>query len=329
MNRLKEKFYHIDDELLVKYLLDESTANENIEVEQWISANESNQKYYEDFKTIWEESKRFSYTSNIDEEASWQRFRSRIQNVHVDDTKVKPVNTFSWIKIAAMIVIIAGAAFLGYQIFSNREIKTLAVQSQNKVLIDTLPDGSVVTLNKNSSISYPENFKKDARTIALKGEAFFKVTPDKTKPFIIHINDVTVKVVGTSFNIKSTNGNTEVIVESGIVQVIKNNKNIELHPEERTLVKKDDSVLIKENETGMLYNYYRTKEFECDNTPLWKLVEVLNQAYDANVIIGRKEIRNLPITTTFNNESLDNILEIIRQTFNISVTKTGSQVILK
>ncbi len=326
---MKEKFYHIDDELLVKYLLGESTVDENIAVEQWINKDEINQKYYNDFKTIWEESKQFAYKSTVDEEASWQRFRSRIQAVPTNKAEVKSINTFSWIKIAAMIVIIAGAVVLGYKIFSNKEIKTLAVQSQSKVVTDTLPDRSIITLNKNSSISYPAKFNGGTRPITLQGEAFFKVTPNKSKPFIVHVNDVTVKVVGTSFNIKSINGNTEVIVETGIVQVIKNDNTVELHPEERILVKKDDSILAKENETGTLYNYYRTKEFECDNTPLWKLVEVLNQAYDVNIVIQRKELRNLPITTTFNNESLDNILEIIRQTFNISVAKTGSQIILK
>ncbi|MEP7231836.1 MAG: FecR family protein [Ginsengibacter sp.] len=326
---MKEKFYHIVDELLVKYLLGESTVDENIKVEQWIDADEINQKYYDDFKTIWEESKQFAQSSTIDEEASWQRFRNRIQAVPTQKAEVKSINTFPWIKIAAMIVIFAGAALLGYKIFGTKETKMLAVQSQNKVVTDTLPDRSIITLNKNSSISYPAKFNGGTRPITLQGEAFFKVTPNKSKPFIVHVNDVTVKVVGTSFNIKSINGNTEVIVETGIVQVIKNDNTVELHPEERILVKKDDSILAKENETGTLYNYYRTKEFECDNTPLWKLVEVLNQAYDVNIVIQRKELRNLPITTTFNNESLDNILEIIRQTFNISVAKTGSQIILK
>ena len=95
---------------------------------------------------------------------------------------------------------------------------------------DTLPDGSFVTLNKNSSIHYPKKFPGRKRNIELKGEAFFTVTPDKEKPFVISVNDVTVTVVGTSFNIKSVSGKTQVVVESGIVQVTKNNKTIELKP---------------------------------------------------------------------------------------------------
>lgn len=325
---MNEKLCHINDDLLVKYLLRESNKTENIEVEQWITNNAANEKYFDDFKLIWDESKQLAASTNIDEEAAWQKFQDRI-STSASKAPVKSISSLYWLKIAAMLIVLAGAAVLVYKIFDNKEIQTLAVNSLDKVVIDTLADNSIITLNKNSTLSYPEKFEGNTRTVDLKGEAFFNISPDKTKPFIIHVNDITVRVVGTSFNIRSINGNTEVIVESGLVQVIKENKEIELHPDEKIMVKKDDSILVKENEIGTLYNYYRTREFECDNTPLWKLIEVLNQAYDANIIIGRNELRNLPITTTFNNESLNNILEIIRQTFNISVTKTGSQIILK
>src|SRR6185295_8602769 len=81
-------------------------------------------------------------------------------------------------------------------------------QTGQNVLVDTLSDGSVITLNKRSTITYPSKFKGNTRAIALKGEAFFNVAPDQKKPFIISVNDEQETVVGTSFNIKSENGNT-------------------------------------------------------------------------------------------------------------------------
>ena len=96
-----------------------------------------------------------------------------------------------------------------------------------------MPDGSVITVNKNSTLSYPSEFKGKTREVALNGEAFFKVTPNKEKPFIIHVNDVTVRVVGTSFNIRSEKGKTEVIVETGIVQVTKNKRTVSLLPKRK------------------------------------------------------------------------------------------------
>lgn len=325
---MKEKLRHIDDDLLVKYLLEETSPGENAEVEQWLELDASNQKHYDDFKLIWHESKALAAISQVDEETGWQKFRNRIHAAPTGKAKIKTMG-FKWLKIAAMIVLIAGAAGLVYKITGNRPIETIALQSLNKVVTDTLPDHSIITLNRNSTLSYPEKFKGNTRDVTLQGEAFFSVAPDKSKPFIINVNDVTVKVVGTSFNIKSSDGNTEIIVETGIVEVIKNHKEIDLHANEKIIVKKDNDLLAKEKKTETLYNYYRTKEFECDNTPLWKLVEVLNQAYNTHIIIERKELRNLPLTTTFNDQSLNTILEVIRQTFDITLTQTGNEIILK
>ena len=151
--------------------------------------------------------------------------------------------------------------------------------------------------------------------MTLKGEAFFNIAPDKKKPFTIHVNDVDVTVVGTSFNIKSKNGKTEVVVETGIVRVTKAGETIELRAGEKTKMADADNAMEKEKVTDKLYNYYRTKEFVCDNTPLWKLVEVLNDAYNAHIVIGREELRDIPITSPFYNESLDRVLEVISLTF--------------
>ena len=114
------------------------------------------------------------------------------------------------------------------------------------------------------------------------------MSTDKRRPFIITVNDVTVKVVGTSFNIKSFEGKTEVIVETGIVEVEKKNLKVMLQSNEKVTVPNSDSTFTKENSTDKLYTYFRSKEFVCDATPLWKVVEVLNEAYDAQIIIEKK-----------------------------------------
>ena len=143
------------------------------------------------------------------------------------------------------------------------------------------------------------------------------------------MNDITVTVVGTSFNIKALEGKTQVIVETGVVRVTKNNRTIELQPNETLITSGTDSILVKEKVTDKLHQYYRSKEFVCDNTPLWKLVAVLNEAYNVNIVIERNELRNLPLTTTFYNESLEKILSIIAETFEITVERKGGQIILK
>jgi ferric-dicitrate binding protein FerR (iron transport regulator) len=186
----------------------------------------------------------------------------------------------------------------------------------------------VITVNKNSSLSYPSKFSGQTREVALTGEAFFKVTPNKEKPFIINVNDVTVRVVGTSFNIKSKKGKIEVIVETGIVQVTKNKHTIRLLPKEKVVSLRLDSTLARDTVQDLLYNYYRSKEFICNNTPLQSLVQTLNEAYSSNIIIENDAIKHLPITTVFKDGSLDNILAVISETFKLKTEKTGNKIIL-
>jgi ferric-dicitrate binding protein FerR (iron transport regulator) len=326
---LSQNIYHITDDLLVKYLLAEATPEEAGMVEEWLAADATNKKQFEDFKTIWEESKKLAAVSTVDDDEAWQRFKNRVHNEGNKGAAVRKMRPVAWLKIAALFILVAGAGLFGYQMFSEKKVEALAVVSKGSTLVDTLPDGSVVTLNKNSSLNYPSKFKGNTRTIALTGEAFFNVTPDKEKPFVINVNDVQVKVVGTSFNVRSENGVTEVIVETGVVQVTRNNKTVELRPAEKIKTGGVDSALVKERVEDKLYNYYRSKEFVCDDTPLWKLVEVLNEAYGTNILIENKELRGLKLNTTFNNESLDRILEIVSQTFGITITKEQDRIILK
>jgi len=327
---LEQKFYHIDDDLLVKHLLGEASPEEEQAVMDWLKENAAHQEYYNQFKQIWDSSKELAAASTIDENKAWQKFKQRIADPKKEAAIVEP-NRFSWREVAASIILLLGLT-LGIRFFNktgDKPAELITTVSEQNVLIDTLSDGSVVTLNKESFIQYPSKFNGNTRSVALKGEAFFNVAPDKKKPFIITVNDVQVEVVGTSFNVKNENGNTEVVVETGIVRVTKAGKTTELIAGEKLFLPANDSATTKEAVSDKLYNYYRSKEFVCDETPLWKLVEVLNEAYDANISIGRKELRDLQLNTTFNNESLDKVLEVIHLTFDIIVVRKDGQIILQ
>ncbi|TMI62719.1 MAG: DUF4974 domain-containing protein [Bacteroidetes bacterium] len=313
----------------MKYLLGEASPEEEQAVMEWMNANSSNKEYYNQFKKIWDSSKELAAGSTVDVNKAWERFQMRVADKN-ESPKVISRKRFSWMRIAASVILIAGLGVAAYFMFNNNEPKEMVAQTGQNVLLDTLPDGSVITLNKRSTITYPSKFKGDTRAIALKGEAFFNVAPDKKKPFIISVNDVQVTVVGTSFNIKSENGNTEIVVETGIVRVARSGKTVELIAGEKIVMTATDSITNKETVSDKLYNYYRSKEFVCDGTPLWKLVQVLNEAYDAKISIGRKELRDMQLTTTFNNESLEKVLEIIHLTLDITVIKKeDGQIILQ
>ena len=129
--------------------------------------------------------------------------------------------------------------------------------------------------------------------------------------------------------IKTTGRQTEVIVETGTVLVSNGHETIALTPKEKVIVADPDSTLNKEQNTDDLYRYYRDKTFVCDKTPLWKVVEVINEAYDANIVIESKELAQQPLSTTFHNQSLDQILVVLQETFGCTIERTNSTIVLK
>jgi transmembrane sensor len=318
------------DELLVKYLLGEADAQEHLTLNKWREANMGNEKYFQDFELIWEESKNQAAASSINEDEAWIRLKQRINTTKGEEeiitTKRIALNWKSLMRIAALFILIVGGSYFFYTTQSH---KMLIVESDNLVTIETLPDGSIVTLNKNASISYPKSFKGKTREVVLNGEAFFNITPNKKKPFIIEANGVEVKVVGTSFNVKTGKEKTEVIVETGIVEVSKNKNVIRLSPKEKAVVNDNSEKPIKENTTDLLYNYYRSNEFECINIPLWRVIEVLNEAYGSQIVIDNPQIKDLRFRTNLINQSLDDNLAIIAETLDIEIEKKGSKILLK
>lgn len=273
---------------------------------------------------VWESSRQLASESVVNEDQAWQRFRQRIQPVE----KKKPVIRLQWLRIAATLTLLMALGWAITQwIGRGEKVQEMVVNTANDVRIDSLPDGSTVTLNKNSSLHYPSRFTGKQRPVRLQGEAFFKVKPDKEKPFVITVNDVEVTVLGTSFNIRTDDkGRTEVVVETGRVRVSHAGRTIELQANERTLVAAADSVMNKESQPDKLYNYYRTREFVCNDTPLWKLAEVLNEAYRVEIKLTTEYARSQRINTTFNNESLERVLDLISQTCGVEISRTGNQI---
>jgi ferric-dicitrate binding protein FerR (iron transport regulator) len=329
----------MSEEMIVKYLLNECDAACRAEVEHWIQSSPEHAAVYHQYKKVWEQSKLLQHIPPKDTEASWQKLKGKMQPA--PSLWVSTVRKYSWVAAVLVIGLIGVWIWMRPSKMQEPEVVSTMPKKDTSTIqhivkntvrgkTDTLADRSVVTLNQHAELSYPEKFAEAERRVALKGEAFFNITPDRTKPFFVDAgNDVEIRVVGTSFNVKAMEGYTEVIVETGIVEVKKFRRVVLLHPGEKARIDRDDSSIVVQKHRDKLYRYYRDKHFECDNTPLWKVVEVLNEAYGDSVRIDNKALRTLTITTRFDEQELENILDIIAETFEIKVEKEGGIYHLK
>ncbi len=308
------------DDLLVKYLLDETSIPERTQVEAWLLENARHQQYYDQIRTIWQQSQPSAEPLVLDEQIAWERFQQRIQK-----PSIRSIPRFrGWLR-AAVVLLLLGISWQTYLWMTSAEL--LSVQSGTQPQSIILPDGSSVTLNRHSSLHYDKTFR--SRRVHLAGEAFFSVQRDPSRPFTVEVNAMTVRVLGTSFNVKQTDTQTEVLVKTGHVEVRRQPYRIDLRPQEKAIVPADERKPEKLKIHEDLDTYYHTKTFVCRQTPLRALVRTINEAYGAQVRIARPELEALPITTTLPQLPLERVLEIIAHTLQLKIERQGNQFLLK
>ncbi|TDH29049.1 DUF4974 domain-containing protein [Segetibacter sp. 3557_3] len=323
---MSEDIHDTIDDLLVKVMLGEASPGEETTVRDWIAASSENNRYYQQFRQIWQQSRILGPENAPGEEEAWQKLQLRIQPPA--GAKVVTFSRYRGVAIAAAVILVAATFIVSLLVYDGTPKESRLV-STNAVIHDTLPDGSIITLNKNSSLTFPARFNDDQRLVSLQGEAFFNVSPDPGRPFIITTDEATVRVTGTSFNVNSREAVTTVIVESGTVVVSNPKQAITLKPKQKVSIAKKDTTARVQMQTNVLYNYYRTRQFVCRNTPLMELTEKLSLAYNVQFRFGREQIKDLRLTTTFNDQSLETILNIVSATFGITWVQTGDTILLK
>jgi transmembrane sensor len=315
--------YHTPlEDLLVKYLLQEASPEERRRVDLWLAADPANQRHFDDLRLIWEKSSRASLPDiEGEEETAWQALHEKLQK----PARRTPIRAIRWTAIATT----AAAAIAIFLWWRSTPVTMQQIASGNAIRIDTLADGSIVTLNKHSSLSQPSTFAGKERIVSLQGEAFFQIAPDKNRPFRVQVNGMTITVLGTSFNVRTQNKKTIILVETGLIEVKNRKTGIRVAAGETTTLDLNDPTPQKQPAGTDVYKYYQPRVFVCRDTPLGELADALNQAYGDSIMIATPALRQLPITTTFHNESLPTILGVISATLNIKVQSTGNGYILE
>ncbi len=320
----------ITDELLGKFLAQETNADELAVVEDWLEDSKENQKKLADYQYIWEKTSAIKNPEiNLDVDAAWLKVRSKMTAEKEVKTVVlfpKKKRYFTKFNIAASIIFFAGIGLL-FVLLNNKNTERISLKTTNNTLEKTLPDGSVVFLNTNTILSYSADFQGDTREITLVGEAFFDVQRNESKPFVIHANGSDVRVLGTSFNVKAYTKSVKVSVKSGKVSFKNKAKETFLvRGEEAEFEAKNDTIRKITIDKNVFA--YKTKVFTFENSSLEHVIKILSENYRTKIILKNNQIKTCRLTTTLNNETLPNALNIIAETLNLSVSPEGEKYII-
>jgi ferric-dicitrate binding protein FerR (iron transport regulator) len=323
--------YYTD--LISKYFAGEATSEDLLQLSVWLKSNEENQKLFSELQKTWETIEKSKIDSSIDIDFEWDSFIKKIDFSEEKEVKVIPIKAknkipYLFLKIAAGITLIIGVTFAIYHSLS-RPSKQFFVANQLAVE-KKLPDGTMVALNVGSTLEYPEEFEDNYRPVKLKGEAYFDVAHNPEKPFIISVEDLRIEVLGTKFYVNAdTNGNVEVILNSGKVAVYykdKASKKIIMNPGDKVEVSKKDKIFEKTQNDEENYISWKTKKLVFIDDPMFEIVEVLNKYYHSRIYITNERIAKCRVTATFENQSLESVLNVLKATLNIKIKDQGSSI---
>lgn len=295
-----------------------------------------------DFTAAWEAAgKNYSY-AKADSDQAWLNIQKQIA-VSDNNLKIKIFHSRIF-KYAAMLVMVMGIGFAAYHYIGTPGKQSIApimmvvaeteAHPVNFTLI-TLPDGSTVKMNASTRIEYPERFAANVRKVKLSGEAFFEVTRDTARPFIIDTENASVEVLGTSFNISAypRTGLVEVNVETGKVKLTQMTegksipKSAILPAGERGWINVADNRMGHAKILAANYSSWITKEIIFQRTPLAEAFSILENTYHVKIRIENPEIGTLPYTANFADLKLDYIVDVIARTHQLKVKKNGDEIV--
>ncbi len=263
-----------------------------------------------------------------------------------------------WRWLAAMLIITAGGLLWFTELKKKFNEPNVAVlheiyvpYGKTKILI--MPDGTKITLNAGSKLVYPEFFSKSTRDVTLQGEGFFEVTKNRNSPFLVHTDKLTIRVLGTVFNVKAYHdgSNIETTLLTGRIQVElkdKPEKNVVLLPHEKLTVGSDLSAAkespVKKSERKVEYEVTtlpnaRPADIEetawldnrivFTNASFADVAKQIERKYDVNIVFESDLLQNELISGVVDQETLEKALQLIKQTTPFKFKIDGKDVYIK
>lgn len=311
------------EELLYRYFLEELTSAEKSEVEAWCTLSSANQQQFDEVRLLFLDMKGLDYyrNSTIHLEHSWDKFRSK-HEIPASQTK----SSFGWVKYAASVVMAVTIAWVVFIMQDQVEpIEQLSGQENTEY---TLSDQSEILLSANASLTYDEPFQNNERRVILKGDAFFNVSKNPKMPFVVEAGDIEIRVLGTQFFVEQSAESLTVNVTEGKV-LLSYNDTHQIIPagEIYTLDKASNTLTEMVDNTGIT-TFWKNRRLVFNLTSMEEVARTVGQAYDTEIVL-EGETQGCSLTVTFENESLEKVLEIISSTLNYELIENQGSFILK
>ncbi len=324
--------------ILLKYIDHEIISEpEEQKILRWIGQSDENRKYFEMLRQISGEKRYIAQWKNIDLHKNFLRFRDNVDQFNASSKKkpvrnvVRRLHYFTRIAAALLIFLLGAVSFYLVKMErSNYVQQVCAAHEQTKIM---LSDGSMIQLNKGSQITYPEKLQLLRREVKLKGEAYFEIAKQKYSPFYINLENTTVKVLGTSFNIKELeNGEVQVNVLSGKVSFFeKSNPGniILLEAGEQGVFSPVSRKFIHSTNQSKNFLYWKTGKLSFVEQLLSDVFDDLELYFSIDIVVKDPQILENRFTSECDGDQLDDILNELALLYSLEYHKQGDTIFIQ
>lgn len=342
------------DKLIAKKIANEASEEELLQLEILLATSKQSGYQLQLIKKIGESSSK-DEERNLYLEAKWENLKKRLKVPSGQSSF--PLKLSKNIKLIAGTIAAAAAIFI-FIIVTNKQKDNGALKIfyalNGAIRTIKLPDGSIVTLNSGSSITYKNSFDRNHRQLKLSGEAFFNVVKDSNHPFEIITTTMKVRVLGTSFNLRAFPGEStsEVALVTGKIELtvlLNPDKKIILSPQQKlTIINPFGNNVIDDNSekfsspTIKLGQIHKTRVDSLPSEALWmenwivfdglelrEVTKMMERKYNVDIVFKNPAIETIRVTGKFNNVVLNTALEQLSLIAKFNYQLNGTQIIIK
>jgi ferric-dicitrate binding protein FerR (iron transport regulator) len=305
--------------IIEQYLSDRYERQTEEKVQQWLIDGKHEEEKNQHVEAFWNS---LPESTGIKTKDSLTRLKARLGMETTHSNR-------SWLRIAAVLLpfILLAGSYLLWRNMPDNLINITVPYGETKEI--RLPDASTAVLNSGSSIQYPASFDNSVRRIKLSGEAWFSVTKDTSKPFIVETEHLSIEVLGTEFNVKDhpREVRATATLNRGKIKLETDNKQSHILTPNRQLsydskLKQTDIAEVNADD----FSGWKEGHLIFENMSLPEIIPVVERKFNVSITIDKPVDSGIRYSMKFiRNESLQKVMEILGITCNFSYRITANK----
>lgn len=309
--------------LITKFFAGEISEKEIIHLKSWLSQDPENRRIFDNENELWQEASVLIKCKNFNTDTAWINISSRLGLVQENSKSVTILNNnnFRLLIAAATVACLLAIGGISLWVTGNKSFKDVATSTS---VIKTnegekarifLADSTEIIMNSESSLQYNGNYNLKDRKVKFAGEAFFDVSTNREKPFIVQLEKINVIATGTRFNIYSfgIEDRIEATLEEGAIQVtVKGKEPVNIKSGQQAIYFVNSQKLIVRDVATDTYTSWKENMLRFNDTPFEEVLRRIGRKYNVKFEITNHELLDLKFTATFIDESVEEVMEMLK-----------------